>query len=169
MRLEALRFEFGVRPAVARVGIYGVERGNPGREMIGMARVDAVERALGRLADDPLRAHLANDPRQIATQCERGFDRAVGVREEAHVLDADDLRGRDLLVAAQRSHLRAWDAELRAAGVAIGHDAVGDLDAAVGPHRDRARDAEVDIIGMRHDHEDAFDSVEHKRFHGAPN
>ena len=77
--------------------------------------------------------------------------------------------GRDLLVAAQRSHLRAWDAELRAAGVAIGHDAVGDLDAAVGPHRDRARDAEVDIIGMRHDHEDAFDSVKHKRFHGAPN
>ena len=37
----------------------------------------------------------------------------------------------------------------------------------VGPHRDRARDAEVDIVGMRHDHEDAFDSVEHKRFHGA--
>ena len=40
------------------------------------------------------------------------------------------------------------------ARVAIGHDAVADLKARLGPLRDRAGRAEVDVVGMSRDHQD---------------
>ena len=49
---------------------------------------------------------------------------------------------------------------LGAARVAVGDDAVGDLDAGVGHRRDRAREPEVDVVGMRGHDEDPFDAVE---------
>ena len=57
------------------------------------------------------------------------LDHAVGVPEEAHVADADD-RGRGtLLVLAERRHVGPGHGAVRAAGVTVGGDAVGDLDA----------------------------------------
>ena len=54
---------------------------------------------------------------------------------------------------------------LGAARVAVGDDAVDDLDAGVGPRRDRTRDAEVDVVGMGHHDEDPFDSVDEQFVH----
>ena len=64
-----------------------------------MARVDAHVDALGRLADDPLRPDVTDDPRDVAAQVEGRFEPAVGVAEEVQVGDTDDL-GRGGLLRA---------------------------------------------------------------------
>ena len=73
--------------------------------------------------------HLADDAADVAPQLAGGLDHAVGMPEEAHVADADDGRGGALLVLAQRRHVGPRHGAVRAAGLAGGGDAVGDLDA----------------------------------------
>ena len=55
-RLEALLEQLGVGERVAGVGVDRGHRRLARREVVGMAGVDALEVALGRLADDTLRA-----------------------------------------------------------------------------------------------------------------
>ena len=114
-----------------------------------MAGVDALEVALGRHGDDALGPHLADDARQVAAQVERRLDATVGVAEEHEVGDADVLGRRGLLVSAQLRHLGASDVLVEPARVAVGDDAVGDVDAGVGPRRHAPGDAEVDVVGVR--------------------
>ena len=68
--------------------------------------------------------------------------------------------GRGLLDSPHTGHLLARDRPIGAARVAVGDDAVGDLHACVGPLCRGARIAEVAVIGMGDDHQDAFDSVD---------
>ena len=59
-----------------------------------------------------------------------------------------------------RGHLLARDAPIRSARVTVGDDAVGHRHAGVGPFRGGSRIAEVAVVGVGDDHEDAFDSVD---------
>ena len=60
-----------------------------------------------------------------------------------------------LLLAADGGHLGPGDRLVRAAGVTVGDDAVGHLDAPAGPRRHRAGGAEVDVVGVGGDDQDA--------------
>ena len=46
-----------------------------------------------------------------------------------------------------------------AAGLTVGDHAVGHVDPGVGPGRDGARGAEVDVVRVRHDHQDPLDAL----------
>ena len=83
----------------------------------------------------------------------------VGIAEEREVGDADDLRRRRLLDAPQVGELGRPDAAVPSTGLAVGDDAVRDLDPGIGPARDAARGAEVDVVGVRGDHQDPLDAV----------
>ena len=96
-----------------------------------------------------------------------GSNATVGEAEEVHVVHADHGRGLRLFVAPQRRHVRSGDAGLRAACVAVGHDAVRDVHAGVGQGGDHPGPAEVDIVGMGRDDEDSLDAREIERFHDA--
>ena len=128
-------------------------------EMVGMARVDALVVAIGRLTQHPLRAHAPDLAGDVAPQVERRLEPAVGVTEEREVGDADDLRRRGLLDAAELGELGRADAGVAAARFAVGGDAVGHLDPGVGPPGDAPGGAEVDVVGVRDDHQDPLDLV----------
>ena len=82
-----------MRPTVARVGIDRGDRRLARREVVGMARVDAVPVAIGRLRQHPVGRTCADHAGDVAAQLERRLDAAVGVAEEVQVVHADD-RGR---------------------------------------------------------------------------
>src|SRR6185437_11179792 len=73
------------------------------------------------------------------------------------------LGGGGLLGAAQRRDLRPGHALIVPARVAVGDDAVDDLDPGVGPQRDGAGGTEVHVVGVGGDHKDSLDLgvVEH--------
>ena len=102
-------------------------------------------------------------PRDVAAQLVGRVELAVHVAEEAQVGDAERLGGRGLLGPADRRHLRARQVAVVAAGLAVGAQAVRHLDARVGPAGDGAARAEVDVVGVGGDDQDAFDVgvVEH--------
>src|SRR5262249_13310218 len=79
------------------------------------------------------------------------------VTEEPQVVHADLARGLGLLAAPQRRHVGARHGGVAAAGVAVGHHAVDDLDPGVGPARHGACGAEIHVVGVGVDHEDATD------------
>ena len=70
-------------------------------------------------------------------------------------MDADLLGGRSLLGLPDGRHLGTGDRPVAAARVAVRDDAVADLEAGVGPLRDRAGRAEVDVVRVGGDHQDA--------------
>ena len=69
-RLEALVEQLGVGERVPGVGVHRGHGRLAGGEVVGMAGVDALEVALGRLADDPLRSHPADHAADVAPQVE---------------------------------------------------------------------------------------------------
>jgi hypothetical protein len=72
-------------------------------------------------------------------------------------VDPQDLGRGGLFLAAQRGYLRPRDGLVEAARVAVGNQAVADLDPGVGPERDGARGTEVDVVRVGGDHQDALD------------
>lgn len=73
---------------------------------------------------------------------------------EKHEIIDTDMGGRlGLLLTANRRHLRPRDRIVETPRLAIGHEAVGDLNPTVGERRDRAGGTEVDIVGMGGHHE----------------
>ena len=89
----------------------------------------------------------------------RRHEPPVGVAEEREVGDADHLRRGALLGLADLGHASGGAPIVEPAGLAARADAVRDLDAGVGPAGDASRRPEVDVVGMRGDHQDAFDVV----------
>jgi hypothetical protein len=154
--LEPLVEQLRVRERVAGVGVDRRHRGLTGSEVVGMARVDALEVALRRLREHALRTHPPDLSADVAAQVEARLEPAVGVAQERDVGDADHLGRRPLLRLADLDHRGARHGEVEAAGFAAGADAVRHLDARVGPARDGSRAAEVDVIGVRGDDQDAF-------------
>ena len=72
-------------------------------------------------------------------------------------MHADPVGGLGLLVASQRCHVGAGDAGVAAPGVAVGDQAVDDVDPGVGPARHGPGGAEVHVVGMRDDDEYSAD------------
>src|SRR5262245_35569926 len=122
-----------------------------------MAGPDPVQVAHRVLGDDELRSDLADHPRDALPQLEVGLEPTVGLAQEDDVGDADLLGRPGLLLAAQRSHVDPADGAVEPAGVAVGHDAVGDGDAAVGQLGHGAGRAEVHIVGMGGDDQHPLD------------
>ena len=112
----------------------------------------------GDWRDDALRAHPADDAADVAAQVEGRLEAAVGMTEEGDVGDADHLRRRPLLGLADLDHRGARHGAVEATRLAAGADAVGDLDPRVGPAGDDACGSEVDVVGVRGDDQDPFDS-----------
>ena len=73
------------------------------------------------------------------------------------MLDAEDLRGSPLFVVAHVAQLLARHLRVLRTRRSVRHHAVRDLDAGLGPFRDRAGHAELGIVGMGVDHHRAFD------------
>jgi hypothetical protein len=66
--------------------------------VVGVAGADAIPSSHRRIRQDAVRAHLPDDPRDVAPELERDGDRAVPVSvEEDQVLDADSGGRRPLL------------------------------------------------------------------------
>ncbi len=63
-------------------------------------------------------------------------------------MDADPLGRLDLLGSANGRDLIARKLEVVSTIVAVGADAVDDLDAGISEGRDRARRSEVDVVGV---------------------
>ena len=66
-----------------------------------------------------------------------------------HLADPHLGRRLALLVLADLPELRRVNTRVRAAGRTVSHYAVGDFDVLRRPRRDRAGDAEIDVVGMR--------------------
>ena len=80
-------------------------------------------------------------------------------------MHADAVGRGDLLGPAQRGHLLPREVLVESAGVAVGHDAVDDLDPGLRPACDRSRRAEVNVVGMGGDGKDPgnLGVIEHAR------
>ena len=103
-----------------------------------MAGTDARPVAVGALDDHPLRTHLPDHAADVAAQLDRREERTVGIAEEAHVAHTDLLGRLDLLGAPDAGDVGPVDSRVEAPGVAVGADAVGDLDTGGGPVCDGA-------------------------------
>jgi hypothetical protein len=79
--------------------------------------------------------------------------------EEVHVAHADSGSGGALLVLAQRGHLHPRQGPVRPPGLAVGDDAVRDLEPGRGERGHGAGRAEVDVVGVRGDDEDTANAV----------
>ena len=157
-----------VREWIACIGVDREDRGLAGGEVVGVRAVDTVPVAIGGLDEHSLRTHLADDPADVATQFMGDGEFAIGVPEEANVMDAEDLAGRALLGSADSGDLRARNVVVGAARIAIGDDAVRDGDAGGCCCGDCSAGAEVNVVGVgRHD-EDPLDLgiVQHVLPHG---
>ena len=100
-----------------------------------------------------LRTHLADHSRQRTPQLHVVFDAAIGHAKEDERLDTYLFARTALLFATHQRHLRTGDCLIEPAGVAIGDEAVGDLNACIGHVRYGPRSAEVDIVGVGGDHQ----------------
>ena len=77
--LEALLEQLGVGERVAGVRVHRGHGRLARGEVVGMAGVDALEVALRRRADDPLRTHPADHAADVAPQVEGRREAAVGM------------------------------------------------------------------------------------------
>ena len=110
-------------------GVRGGLAGGPVIRMVDVPVVDEDRRRI--MANDAVRANLADDAGDIAADVERRLKNAIGIAQEDDVLHADDASG------------------------AIGDDAVGDFRTFVNPAGDAPGNTEFDIVGVRGDDEDA--------------
>jgi len=156
-RLQALRGELEVGERVAGVGVDRAQGRLARRPVVRVARPDPLPVDFRGLHEHPLRLHLPDDPGDVASEVEARAHPAVRVAQEHDVLDPELLGGGALLVLPDAADLLARDRRVEAARVAVGDDAVGHRDALGGPGRDRARRPEVDVVGVRHDHEGPLD------------
>src|SRR5207237_8833297 len=76
-----------------------------------------------------LRFDLADHPADVATQLEAGDQATVGVAQEPHIVDADQLGGLGLFGPANTGDLVTREFEVEATRVAVSADAIHDFDA----------------------------------------
>ena len=123
-----------------------------------MARADPGPVAVRALDQHPLRPHLPDDPADVAAQVLGRLQRAVRVAQEPDVGHADHGRRPPAARPAGCPGMSARSTVgVEAARVAVGADAVGDLDARGRPGRDRPRRPEVDVVRVRGHHQDPLD------------
>jgi hypothetical protein len=79
------------------------------------------------------------------------------VTEEHQVVHSHHRCRRGLLLAAHRCHLGARDRTIAAAGITIGDQAVRDVHTQRGERGHGAGRAEVDVVGVRHHHQQSID------------
>ena len=122
-----------------------------------MVCVDMLRVALGRLGQHPLGTEPTDHAADVAPQLECGLEPTVGIPEERHIIDADDVRRDTLLLFAKVGHRKARHRTVGAASFAARTDAIRDIDASIGPAGDRTGGAEIDIVRVGGDDEDAID------------
>jgi len=153
MGLEAGGEKFGMRVRVSGVRVNGLKRCFARGEMIRVARADAVPVALRRLADHSVGPDDPDHSGDVAAKLERDYERAVRIAEEVHVGDSYLGRGLPLFLLADLPESGSLHARDRAAGRPVGHDAVRHRDPLVGPSRDRACCAEINVVRVGRDDE----------------
>ena len=109
------------------------------------------------MRDHHLWADGADDAADVVAELHRHLDAAVDVTEEVEGGDTDLGSRLRLFLTADRSHLGARDRTIETARLTVGDEAVDDLDPGVGEQRHGAGRREVDVVRMRHDHENPFD------------
>ena len=129
------------------------------RQVIGVAGADALPVPVRALAHQPVGPELAYRPAHVPSQVQGRGQTTVGVTEKGDVGHPELGAGGPLLLAADAGHVRTGDRPVRAAGVAVGGDAVGDLDAGFDPGRHRSPGPEVHVVGMGGHDQDALDGA----------
>ena len=156
--LEALVAEQrDVGEGVAGVGVDRLDGGLAGGEVVRVRGLDPLPVALGRLDEHPPRPHLPDHPADVAPQVVRDGQLAVPVAEVDDVGGAPESGGGALLGAPNARYVRSWDVRVEAAGVTVGDDAERDRDPLSRPLGQGAGRAEVDVVGVGGDHQDALD------------
>jgi len=90
-----------------------------------------------------------------------GDDEAtVGVAEEDQVGDADRVGGRSLFGLTDGRDRRAVDRVIEPPGVAVGEQAIGDVQSGLGERGYGSCGGEVDVVRMRDDDENPLDVAE---------
>jgi hypothetical protein len=147
--------EFRERERVAGVRVHRAQRRLAGGQVVRMTGEDPVPQPFRALAHDAVGPDLADHPGQVAPQVHAHLEPAVGIAEEDEVGHAHFGRRRRLFGPADTGDLAPRHGRVEAAGIAVGHDAVGDLSPGVGPGGDRSGHPEIDIVGVSGDHQDA--------------
>lgn len=120
--------------------------------MAGVHPVQVAHRALGH---DTVRLDLADHPGDGPAQIETGGDPPVVEAEEVQNGHSDDLGRRPLLVAADPGHLVAGDGVVEATGLAVGDQAIDHLVTLRGQPGRGASAAEVEVVGVGGDVQEA--------------
>jgi hypothetical protein len=153
VRLELLVApELGEHLSCRCVGIDRAQRHLTGRDVVGVVDVALVGDAEPRIhREDHVGLVDADLARDVLAHLERRIEVAVLVAQEDDVLHAEDLRGLALLRVSHVAQLVARHVRVLRTRCAVRDHAVRDLDARLGPLRDRAGHAELGVIGMRID------------------
>ena len=143
---EPLLDEFGERERVSGVGVHRAHRRLTDREVIGVACVDALEVSDRRLRKHDVGSKSPDFSTDIHSKFECGGNPTIGIAEKSKVPDPNCFTRRRLFALSNPCDFVAGHGGVESTGVAIGDDAVADLDALVGPAGDRARSAEIDVV-----------------------
>jgi len=145
--------------------VHGTHRGLGGCGVIGMRTVGRLEIPDRVLGDDHLRPDLTDHLRDVVAKLQVGDDLAIHVTEE-HEVGHSDLGCRlGLFLTPDRRHLITGHRVVEPSGLTVGDQAVGDLHPGIGEVGDRSGRAEVDVVGVGHDHQGTLDLGGRK--HGA--
>src|SRR5204863_1395454 len=159
VRLE-LRYQLGEREMVARERVHAIQRDAADDTVVAVRGAELVG-AHGILADEEVGAVAPDLAGDVAAQPARVLDLAVRVAEERHLLDAERARGAALLLLTDGGQPRGGHRAVARALVAVGDDDEADVLAFLDELRHRAARAELAVIGMGGDHQDAPDGIAH--------
>ena len=121
--------------------------------VIDVALAGPAPRGIG--SNDDIGLGPADPAGDLAAKVERRLQGPVVIPEEEHVLDPQLHSSGALLRVADLGEPLGRHCRVAAAAVAVGEDQVGDLPAFRGPPCDRPRGAELRVIRVGHDDQDA--------------
>jgi hypothetical protein len=98
--------------------------------------------------DDALGPQLADETDEITAKLDAGHQLAFLQAEEVHGMDAEDVGSSPLLSLADARYLIARHGRVEAAGVTVGQNTVGDLNARISPGGDGTPGPELGIVGV---------------------
>ena len=140
-----------MREGVLGIGVDRLDCGFTRRQVIRVRGLQPAPVAVGGLNEHSGRAHLADHPADIAAQFMADGELAIAVAQEPHVVDPDGRPRGGLLLATDPGDLGAGDCRVESARIAVGDDAVGDLEPLTDPLGHGAGGPEIHVIGMGRD------------------
>jgi hypothetical protein len=152
-------YQIHVREPVACTRVDRPQRDLTGCPVVGVTATESRPVPLRTPGHRPLRAGLTDDAHQIAAQARTVPYPVLVQAEKPGIRYAEHFRGSPLLGAADARDGRAGHRLAEATRVPVGQHAVGDLGAGSNPSGDRAAQPELDVIGMRSNHEGSLKLV----------